>query len=168
MPGIEIAVGYLFAWAVHKARRVGKRADGEVDRALDAGMDRLHELVSRRLGEETALGKLEEEAKAGREQPSESTGAQVRLALEETAERDSGFAEALGRLIHELETSARSMTNGSVNNAISGGTFSGAVLQGRDFSGFSFSTPRSSAVADRGNADSCRQQRDIQTGLTCD
>ena len=38
MTGIEIAIGYLFAWAVRKAQHVAGRADREVDRALDAGV----------------------------------------------------------------------------------------------------------------------------------
>ncbi len=49
MTGVEIAVGYVFAWLVAKGRRVAGRADTEVNRSLDAAMDRLHELVSRKL-----------------------------------------------------------------------------------------------------------------------
>jgi hypothetical protein len=140
--GIEIAVGYLFAWAVRKARRVGERADGEVDRVLDARMDRLHELVSQRLGEVTVLDTLAEEAESGQAQLSERTSTRVRLALEQAAEQDPEFAEALRGLVQELhELTTGSATGGAANNAISGGTFSGPVLQGRDFSGLSFASP---------------------------
>jgi hypothetical protein len=38
-----VAVGYLFAWLVRKAKRAGGRADAEADRVVHAGMDRLHE-----------------------------------------------------------------------------------------------------------------------------
>jgi hypothetical protein len=38
-----VAVGYLFAWLVRKAKRAGGRADAEADRVVDAGMNRLHE-----------------------------------------------------------------------------------------------------------------------------
>ncbi|WP_329537106.1 hypothetical protein OG568_52200 (plasmid) [Streptomyces sp. NBC_01450] len=101
--GIEIAVGYLFAWGVRKARRVGDRADGEVDRALDVGMDRLHDLVGRKLGEDPALHRLAEEAGAGQEAPSERTRQRVQLALEDAAEQDRGFAEALNSAVGHLQ-----------------------------------------------------------------
>ncbi|GHF44339.1 hypothetical protein GCM10010218_27080 [Streptomyces mashuensis] len=54
MSGFEVAAGFLGAWAVQKVRRVAGRADAEVDRAVDAAMDDLHELVSTRLGEGAA------------------------------------------------------------------------------------------------------------------
>ncbi|MFI6157879.1 hypothetical protein ACIBCA_34945 [Kitasatospora sp. NPDC051170] len=107
MTGIEIAIGYVFAWAVRKAKRVTGRADEEVDRTLDAGMDRLHDLVGRALGEDPALRKLEEEATAGLEQPSERTRRRVQDALEEAAEQDPGLAQALTRIVDELQTRSR-------------------------------------------------------------
>lgn len=103
MTGIELAVGYAFAWAVRKAKRVAGRADAEVDRSLDAGMDRLHELISRKLGEDPALVKLAEEAEAGQDAPSDRTRRRVHDALEEAAEQDSEFHEALERAVEELE-----------------------------------------------------------------
>ncbi|MER5699516.1 hypothetical protein ABT255_53470 [Streptomyces mirabilis] len=103
MTGIEIAVGYLFAWGVRKARRVGDRADAEVDRALDAGMDRLHDLVSRKLDEDPALHRLAEEAGAGQEAPSERTRQRVQLAIEDAAEQDRDFAEALNSAVEQLQ-----------------------------------------------------------------
>lgn len=111
MTGTEIAVGYLFAWAVRKAKRVAGRADAEVDRTLDAAMDRLHDLVSRKLGEDPALRRLAEEAAAGQEKPTDRTRQRVQLALEEAAEQDSGFAEglnALARAVEELQALPRS------------------------------------------------------------
>ena len=78
---MEIAVGYVFAWAVRKAKRVAGRADAEVDRTLDAGIDRLHDLVSRQLGEDPALKKLAEEAEAGQDKPSDRTRRRVQDAL---------------------------------------------------------------------------------------
>ena len=44
-----VAVGYVIAWAVRKARRVGGRLDSEVDEVIDAGLDRLHEVVAAKL-----------------------------------------------------------------------------------------------------------------------
>ncbi|MFJ9841668.1 hypothetical protein ACIRYZ_14595 [Kitasatospora sp. NPDC101155] len=143
MTGIEIAVGYLFAWAIRKASRVGDRVDAEVDYVLDEGMNRLHDLVSGKLGEDPALRKLAEEAEAGQDQLSNRTGDRVRLALEEAAEQDPQFAGALEGLIEELHALDRpaGATAGSVSNTISGGTQYGPVLQGRDFSGLSFTQP---------------------------
>ncbi|WP_344468482.1 hypothetical protein [Kitasatospora kazusensis] len=107
MTGIEIAVGYVFAWAVRKAGRVAGRADTEVDRTLDAGMDRLHDLVSRKLGEDPAFKKLAEEAEAGQDGPSDRTRRRVHDALEEAFEQDPGFAEALDRTVEEMQALSR-------------------------------------------------------------
>ncbi|MFF2628663.1 CHAT domain-containing protein [Kitasatospora griseola] len=100
--GLEIAVGYLFAGAVRKANRVVGRADAEVDRMLDAGMERLHDLVSQKLGEIPALRRMAAEVEAGQVEPSERTWRRVQLALEDAAEQDPGFAEALERAVTEL------------------------------------------------------------------
>ncbi|MEW1862877.1 hypothetical protein AB0399_21360 [Streptomyces sp. NPDC088194] len=100
--GVEIAVGYLFAWLVRKAGRVGRRADAEVDRGLDAGMDRLHELVSARLGADPALERARQEAEAGRPEPSERTRRRLTDALDDAAEHDEDFARALARAVEEL------------------------------------------------------------------
>ncbi|WP_405765392.1 hypothetical protein OHU34_07030 [Streptomyces sp. NBC_00080] len=56
------------------------------------------------------------------------------------AVRAAGDAEFRAGLVrwHQL---AGSSHNGDVHNEISGGTFNGPVLQGRDFSGLSFTTP---------------------------
>lgn len=101
--GIEVALGFLVAWALKKAKRVAQRADTEVDRALDAGMDRLHDLVSRKLGPDPALAKLQTEVE---ESGAASTRTQdrVRLSLEDAAETDTDFAAQLEKLASELET----------------------------------------------------------------
>src|SRR5438552_1676456 len=113
MTGVEIAVGYVFAWALGKAKRVGRRADEEVDRALDEAMDRLDDLVSRKLDKDTALHKLTAEAEAGLEKPSELTRQRVQLALEDAAQQDPGFAEELDRAVKQLR--ALSRTTGGVS-----------------------------------------------------
>jgi len=102
--GIEIAIGYLFAWAVRKAQHVAGRADREVDRALDAGMDRLHDVVSGKLGSDPALHRLAEEAASGRESPSDRTRQRVLLALEEADETDAGFAADLEQAVAHLQS----------------------------------------------------------------
>ncbi|MFJ4184933.1 hypothetical protein [Kitasatospora sp. NPDC089509] len=117
MTGVEIAVGYVFAWAVRKARRVAGRADAEVDRTLDAGMDRLHDLVGRKLGEDPALRKLTEEADAGLAEPSERTRRRVQDSLEEAVEQDPGFARALERAVEELRAADRAAGGVSAGDA---------------------------------------------------
>ncbi|MDH6124839.1 hypothetical protein [Kitasatospora sp. GP82] len=125
MTGLEIAVGYLFAWAVRKSKRVADRADAEVDRGLDAGMDKLHDLVSHKLGQDPALHKLTEEAEAGQAQPSDRTRQRVQLALEDAAEQDPGFAEALERAVKHLQ--AQTPTAGGVSAGDGGQAVGGNV-----------------------------------------
>lgn len=95
MVGVELAVGYVFAWAVRKARRVAGRADAEVDQALDAGMDRLHEVVTARLGQDPALQRAVEEADSGLREPTDRTRRRLTDALGDAVERDLAFAAAL-------------------------------------------------------------------------
>ncbi|MEV0276773.1 hypothetical protein AB0I22_10395 [Streptomyces sp. NPDC050610] len=131
MTGIEVAVGVLFAWAVQKARRVAGRADAEVDRALDAAMDELHDLVSTRLGEQPALRELtaaaEEQAEAagasGATEPSGPVRQRMQRVLADVAEHDAGFAAALERAVRQVQD-ARDRTTGQ---ATAGGVGSVAV-----------------------------------------
>jgi hypothetical protein len=99
--GIEVAVGFLIAWFARKAGRAGKKIDGMTDEALDAGLDRLGELVTRKLGNDTALTQLEAEASAGEVAPRTET--RVQLALEEAAEKDSAFATGLNAAVATLQ-----------------------------------------------------------------
>lgn len=134
MTGIEVAVGVLFAWAVRKARRVAGRVDAEADRALDAGMDRVHELVSRALGDnDPVLTRLGEEARAGLDQPSERTRQRLALALEDAGDQDPGFADALARAVAQVQqvqqVQAASGHSG-IGHLVTGATFHGpAALQ---------------------------------------
>lgn len=106
MVGADIVVGYLFAWLVRKAKRVGQRADEQVDRALDAGVDRagerLHALVANRLPDDPALKRLNAEAEQGALEPSQRTAQRVALALEDAAEQDPDFGGAVDELIAGL------------------------------------------------------------------
>lgn len=129
MTGIEIAVGYVFAWAVRKAKAVTGRADAEVDRTLDAGMDRLHDLVSRKLGEDSALKKLAEEAETGRDQPSGRTQRRVQDALEEATEQDPGFAEALDQAVQQLQ--ALNRTGGTASAGDGGQAIANVHIEAR-------------------------------------
>ncbi|MFP3991742.1 hypothetical protein U9R90_34305 [Streptomyces sp. E11-3] len=126
MTGVEIAVGYVFAWLVGKARRVSGRADAEVDRGLDAGMDRLHDLVSRKLGDDPALQRAAEEAQSGQEELSARTHQRLELALEDAAEHDTGFAEALDEAVKKLQA-ASAQTGGGVSATSDGQAVGGNV-----------------------------------------
>jgi hypothetical protein len=106
MTGVEIAVGWVCAWLVSKARRVAGRADNEVDRGLDAGMDRLHELVSAKLGQDPALVRAREEVEAGHEELTERTRRRLTDALEDAAEHDTQFGAALQQAAQDLQSKA--------------------------------------------------------------
>ncbi|MEV0388715.1 hypothetical protein [Nonomuraea sp. NPDC050643] len=99
---LELLAGYVVGYLVQKFGRVFRRADEEVDLAIDAGMDRLHEVVAERLGDEPALARLEEETGEGRQSP--RTRQRVRLALEEAADGDPEFAAELEWLIDDLRS----------------------------------------------------------------
>lgn len=125
MTGVEIAIGYMFAWAARKARRVAGRADAEVDRGLDAGMDRLHDLVSRTLGQDPVLWRVQEEAEAGQQELSPRTHQRLKLALEDAATHDAAFADALRHAVDGLQ--ALSSPAGGVSAAGEGQAFGGNV-----------------------------------------
>lgn len=132
MTGIEVVVGFLAAWAVRKARRVGDQADAEVDRVLDTAMDRLHETVSRRLEGDPALRRLELEASEGIDNP--RTRQRVELALDEAAEQDTQFADTISVLAEEISQRLRTPPMPGGHTA-SGNTNSTVVQAGRDVSG---------------------------------
>ncbi|MFJ8440689.1 hypothetical protein [Kitasatospora griseola] len=108
VPGVEIAVGYVFAWAVRKARLVAGRADGEVDRALETGMDRVHDLVTTKLGPDPALTRVAAEAGAETARLSDNTRQWLALSLNSTAEQDPQFAAALLAAVQAVQNAERS------------------------------------------------------------
>jgi hypothetical protein len=93
--------GYVIAWAVRKARRAVGRLDNEADAVIDAGLDRLHEMVAARLADHPVIAELVEEAEHAAlndVKVSEVTRQQVELALAAAARED----EAFGRAVTEL------------------------------------------------------------------
>jgi hypothetical protein len=102
MVGLELVAGYLAAWGVRKLRRVGTRLDEETDEVIDAGLDRLHDAISAKLGADPALGKLEDEVSQGLE-PSDRTLRRIQDAVEEAAEADADFGVTIEALIARLE-----------------------------------------------------------------
>lgn len=63
MTGVEVAVGFLVTWILRKAGRAAERADGVVDEVVDAGVDKVGELILGKLGGHTALERLQVEAR---------------------------------------------------------------------------------------------------------
>ncbi|MFD4656320.1 hypothetical protein ACFWP2_11905 [Kitasatospora sp. NPDC058444] len=125
MVGVELAVGILFAWAARKAKRVAGRADAEVDQALDAGMDRLHEVVAARLGADPALELMVEEAESGLAEPTGRTRQRLQLALEEATESDPGFAGMLQTAVAEVREAEAAAAPARGGNTMTGNTFHG-------------------------------------------
>jgi hypothetical protein len=100
--GLELVGGYLAAWAVRKARRVGKGLDEDTNEIIDAGLDRLHYAITVRLGTDPALARLEDEAARGAE-PGERTLRRVQDAVEEAVGEDPDFAATVQAILAELE-----------------------------------------------------------------
>lgn len=119
MTGLELVVGYLAVWAARKAGRVVRRADAEVDRVLDAPLDKLHDLVSSVLVEDPALVQLEREAAAGQEELKPRTQQRVQLALEEAGEQDPELAAALRAAVAAIQDAEKQagLTHGGAMTA---------------------------------------------------
>lgn len=142
MTGIELVIGYVAAWAWRKARRLAGRADAEVDQALDTGMDRLHKLVTSKLGRDRALAELEAEAGSNLEVESVSpqTRKRVRSALEEAVKTDPEFGARLADLVAQLREAEGSLgvvvsehglaAGGDVEIHAEGGSVAGGVIHG--------------------------------------
>ena len=130
MTGLELVGGFLVAWAVRKARRVGARLDEQVDQVLDAGLDRLGDVVAGRLADDPALVKLEQEAAAGQVQ--DRTQARVQLAVEQAVEDDAEFASALTPVLAGLTAhpQAGSVLASGTRSVAVGGTMTVRAEQG--------------------------------------
>ncbi|MBI0314356.1 phosphorylase family protein, partial [Streptomyces javensis] len=131
--GVELAVGYLFAWAVRKARRVVGRADVKVGQSLDAGMDRLHGVVAARLGFDPALERMVEEAASGLGEPTDRTRRWLKLSLEDAVERDTAFADALRQAVSELQAVSAAAESGSNGSVVHENTFMGPAAWARQY-----------------------------------
>ncbi|MFB7469833.1 hypothetical protein [Kitasatospora sp. NPDC056184] len=129
----------MFAWLVRTARLPAGRADTEVDRALGAGLDRLHELVAGALGQDPALERAAEEAEQG--ELSARTRRRLTDSLEDAAERNPDFGGQLAALVRELRgLDGGRAAESSVSNSISGSRIYGQVIQGRDVSNTTITT----------------------------
>ena len=126
--GLEVAVGFLIAWAVGKARRAGKQLDGVADQVVDASAVRLRDVLLRKLGGDSAMQRLQLEA-AETGTVSDRTQQRVTLALEDAVENDSQFAGELKAALAEAETGG-TVISGTANATGTGSVAIGAV--GRD------------------------------------
>jgi hypothetical protein len=122
-----VAAGYVIAWAVRKARRVGGRLDAEADGAIDACLDQLHEVVVAKLGGHPVLQELEEEADeaaSGDWQVSELTRQQMELALIAAVRKDEVFGQAVMELVARLRK-AEQAAAGAVASGAGSAVFTG-------------------------------------------
>ncbi|MFE2582970.1 hypothetical protein [Streptomyces sp. NPDC059378] len=140
IPGLELVAAAAVGYLVRKARRVGSRADAEVDRVLDDGMDALHELVSGVVGDDPAVTRLLEQAGDG--EVTERTTRRATDAIADLAEEDSGFAAELAAAVDRLQRHEAGLAQqGGVNAArdlrvetggvVVGGSVSGGVTTGQ-------------------------------------
>jgi hypothetical protein len=104
---VGLVAGYLAAWAWQKARRVGSELDQDVDEVLDSGLERLHEVVTAKLGSDPALAQLDTEAGSGG-QVSARTSRRVEDAVAEAVDQDEAFAALLQAIVAELARRAPS------------------------------------------------------------
>jgi hypothetical protein len=104
--GAELVVGYVVAWVVRKVRRVAGAADEVVDQALDAGVERVHDLVAERLRGQRALAAVEEEAAAGGGEVLVRSRQFLQLAIEDAAAGDAAFAAALDEAVAAVQVAA--------------------------------------------------------------
>lgn len=117
--GFEVAVGFLIAWFARKAGRAVKRLDGVADKVMDVGLDRLHNVVTAKLGGDSALKQLAAEAGATGEAGTR-TQARVRLALEDAVEQDLTFAKDLKDAMSTLQAGEHGVVIGGDVRADSG------------------------------------------------
>lgn len=97
----SVIAGYVIAWVLRKAKRAGDRLDTEADAVMDAGLDKLHEVVATKLGAHPVLDEAQDEA-ADEGQVSELTRQQVELAITAAARKDDAFGQAVTDLVAQL------------------------------------------------------------------
>jgi hypothetical protein len=127
----SVITGYVIAWVMRRARHVGDRLDAQTDAALDAGLDKLHEVVATRLGAHPALDDAREEA-TGEGQVSELTRQRIELEIAAAARKDDAFGQAVTDVVTQLRA-AEQATGRSVTAAPGSTVFTGdAYVQARD------------------------------------
>ncbi len=139
IPGLELVAGAAVGYLVRKVRRVGSRADAEVDRVLDESMDALHELVSGVVGDDPAVTRLLEQAGDG--EVTERTTRRATDAIADMAEENPEFAGELAASVDRLQrheaglaqqsgVSAHGDIRVETGGVVVGGNVSGGVTTG--------------------------------------
>ncbi len=100
---VEVALGLVLAWVVAKTRRIAVRADGIVDSALDAAVDRVGEVVMAKLGSDTAVQRLQIEAAKESGEVTDRTRDRVKLALADAVDDDPDFAQELAAAVAAVD-----------------------------------------------------------------
>jgi hypothetical protein len=147
-----VVAGYVIAWAMRKARRVGGRLDAETDEAIDAGLDRLHEVVAAKLGEHPVMEDLDDEAAAGAGHVSELTRQQLELALTAAARKDASFGQAVMELVTRLQDAEQAGGRAVVAGAGSA-VFTGDAHVHAEGGGIAFGQIAGDVQLNRGQAD---------------
>lgn len=92
--GVEMVVGFLVAWAVGKARRVGKQVNGLTDQTLEVVVDQVWMVVAAKLGADPAIQRLVTEARETGD-ASVETRASAAASLQQAVQQDQRFAAQL-------------------------------------------------------------------------
>lgn len=129
--------GYLYMWAIGRARAAAGAVTGAVDTSLEAVVGRLAAVVRRRLGEDhDALAGLEEEAEAaaadttpgagaaGDPALSQETHGALVYALTRAVKNDPAFARDLAEALGAVKTA----DIGSMTSSSGGGTTAGGGI----------------------------------------
>ncbi|MEU1036566.1 hypothetical protein ABZ402_49820 [Streptomyces mirabilis] len=109
MTGIEVAAaGYALAYLMRKARRAANQADVVVDEAIDAGMERVHDAVSRALsGDHAALGDAAAEASGESGEITQLTRKRVELALLAVVQGDPALRQEVETAVASLQATEK-------------------------------------------------------------
>lgn len=95
---VEVAVAMLIAWAVGKANRVGTQINGLTDETLDLAVNRVRNAVVFKLGDDAAVRRLLEEARATNGSVSSVTQIAAERSIAAAIADDSRFAAELARV----------------------------------------------------------------------
>jgi len=135
-----VIAGYVIAWVARKARRAAGRLDAEVDEVIDAGLDRLHEVVAARLGADPVLEDLRDEADqaaGGDGRVSELTRQRVELAIMAAGRKDDSFGQVVTDLVTQIREAERT-AGGSLVAGAGSAVFTGAANARADNGGIAF------------------------------
>ncbi|NJQ07341.1 hypothetical protein [Streptomyces lonarensis] len=164
--------GYLYWWALRRAKAGGRAATGVVDTALEAAAARLAAVVRQRLGAHDALEGVEEEAAVaaaadteGAEpaELSDDTRGALVYAVKRATSKDPDFAARLADALAAVEQAGPGDPAGGGVSSLGGGTTAGrdvsvsaggagAVAVGGNAGDISLGQPAATPPADAGQA----------------